>query len=1051
MRWIRERRDPGVPSRSLPIAIIGLACRLPKGPSADAFWQTLCRGEDAITETPSARWSADAFYHADVHAPGKMNTRWGGFLEQVDQFDPLFFGISPREASEMDPQQRLMLELSWEALEDAGVPVDALTATQTGVFFGAMWSDYARIAGGRPDAILQHTATGQDLSIIPARISYSLGLRGPSIAVSTASSSSLVAVHMACQSLSSGESTLALAGGVNLILAPESTIAMSKLGTMARDGRSKAFDARADGYVRGEGGGVVVLKPLSLALADGDPIYCVIRGSAVNNNGFGDGLLAPSVEAQEALLREAYARAGVNPADVCYVEAHGTGTALGDRIEASALGAVLGAGRPAERPLRIGSAKTNIGHLESAAGVAGLIKAALALKHRFIPPNLHFSEPNPDIPFGKLRLKVQDAVEAWPAVGDAPALAGVSSFGFGGTNCHVVLEGVPARRTGEVQGDVACAAAADEPRAELLVLSARSEAALSARAGDLSSWLVERPDLAISDLCCTAGLRRTHHEHRLAVIGGTREEMHATLSAAARGEWHAGVVRGKVEPGGMPGVVFVFPGQGSQWAGMGRALLAEESVFRRVMEECDALMRPHAGFSVIEEILAPEAASRLGETAVAQPALFAIEVALAALFASWGVRPDAVIGHSVGEVAAAHVAGALELAEAVRLVCCRGRVMQHATGRGKMAAVEMTAGAAAEMLSRYEGRLAIGAVNDPGSVVLSGETAALSQALARLSGEGLRCQELRVDYAFHSPQMDPLREEFVRALRAVSVQSTAGTMYSTVTGERVPGDALDAAYWGRNIREPVKLADAMRTAIRDGHRLFLEVGPHPVLAAHLERCLAAERVQGQVLFSIRRGQEARRHLLRVMGALYTRGAAVDLAPLYPDSAKCVALPAYPWQRRSYWIAAAAWRDGAGEPSSDAYVGNEHERRDKPQRSASSLRQTFHAAAPGDRRRLLEEFLSAQLAEVLQLESAHIDPLLPLGKLGLDSLMAMIMRNRIEATLGIAVPTMLVLQKGDVRRISSYLLEQLTSESLVSAVRDTVGESSTGEEWEIVTV
>ncbi len=1034
-----------MPSRSLPIAIIGLACRLPKSPNADAFWRALCKGEDAITETPSARWNVDAFYDADVHAPDKMNTRWGGFLDQVDQFDPLFFGISPREAAEMDPQQRLMLELSWEALEDSGIPVDALAATQTGVFFGVMWSDYARIAGGRPDAIVQHTGTGQDLSIIPARISYTLGLRGPSVAVSTASSSSLVAVHMACQSLSNGESTLALAGGVNLILAPESTIAMSKLGTMARDGRSKAFDARADGYVRGEGGGVVVLKPLSLALEDGDPIYCVIRGSAVNNNGFGDGLLAPSAGAQEALLREAYARAGVNPADVGYVEAHGTGTALGDRIEASALGAVLGAGRPAERPVHIGSAKTNIGHLESAAGVAGLIKAALALKHRVLPPNLHFKEPNPDIPFGELRLKVQEAMEAWPAVGNEPALAGVSSFGFGGTNCHVVLEGPPALPAREVEGDASCAG--EEPRAELLVLSARSSAALSARAGDLSSWLVDRPDLALSDLCSTAGLCRTHHEHRLGVVVRTREEMSTALAAAARGSSHAGVVRGEVEPGARPGAVFVFPGQGSQWAGMGRALLADEPVFRRVMEECDALMRPHAGFSVLEKILAPEEASQLGETAVAQPALFAIEVAIAALLASWGVRPDAVIGHSVGEVAAAHVAGVLDLEEAVRLVCCRGRVMQHVTGLGRMAVVEMTAGAAAEVLSRYEGRLAIGAFNDPGSVVLSGETAALSEALARLSSKGVRCQEIRVDYAFHSPQMEPARAEFVRALGAVSTQSTAVAMYSTVTGERASGAALDAAYWGRNIREPVKLASAMRAAIGDGHRVFLEVGPHPALAANLERCLAAERVEGQVLFSMRRGQEARRHLLRVMGALYARGAAVDLAPLYPDGARCVALPAYPWQRRSYWLTAARGKDSAAEASRDEHVGRENGSR----RRALSLRQAFQAAAPGDRRALVERFLSAQLAEVLQLESANIDPLVPLGRLGLDSLMAMNMRNRIEAILEIQVPAMLVLQKGDVRRISSYLLEQMTSACLVSAVRGAAEEPSTGEEWEIVTI
>ncbi|MGK3959667.1 SDR family NAD(P)-dependent oxidoreductase [Sorangium sp. So ce118] len=1334
-----------------PIAIVGLACRFPQAADREAFWRLLRDGVDAIGEVPRERWSIDAYYSAEPDAPGKMRTRWGGFLEQVDQFDPQFFGISPKEALHMDPQQRLMLELAWEALEDAGLSADRLQGSATGVFCGVVWTDHATLLQrGGLENIGQHTVTGFHHSIVANRISYTLGLEGPSVSLDTACSSSLVAVHLACESLRTGESTLALAGGVNLNLVPESTLGVSKFGALSPDGRCFTFDARANGYVRGEGAGLVALKPLSRALADGDRIYCVIRGSAVNNDGASNGLTAPSPKAQEAVLRAAYERAAVDPADVQYVEAHGTGTQLGDPIEARALGAVLGAGagRPPERPLRIGSSKTNIGHLEAAAGVAALIKAALCIQRRALPPSVHFETPNPHIPFGALRLEVQRELGAWPEP-ERPLTAGVSAFGFGGTNCHVVLQewrasraellalaapspealraaaeqlaarlaapgeeaplsavcrsaaerheggahrlAATARSRGELRqqiegflagekraglsvghddparrerpvfvfsgqgsqwlgmgrilvqtepvfraalercdrhvrrllgwslldelnageaasrldridvtcpvivsveialaalwrswgvepcavighsiGEVAAAhvagvldledamrvicaqgsiihrirgrgamglvalsweqagealagygerlcraihaspdstvlsgepaaldavleglqqrgifcrrvpvdvaahsaqldplrselfellrdvrprrerlpilstvtgsplagrrfdashwvknladpvlfsgaaehlareghalfvevsphplvtralesilaragrpgaifpslrrheddraamldtlgalfargqavdlrelvagiareeppgveagaaareaaaeAAREEGPAQLLPLSARSPEALAALALDVGRALrggAASGARGLRDIAYSASVRRSHQRHRLAVTGRSRAEMAEALERFARGEAHAGLSRGAPRSGERPRTAFVFSGQGSQWAGMGLALLDEEPAFRAVLESCDALLEPRASFSLLDELAAPEERSRLDQTEVAQPALFAVQVALAGLLRSWGITPDLVVGHSVGEIAAAHVAGVLSLEEAIRLVAARGRIMQQATGRGRMAQAALPAEDAEHALRGYEGRLSIAAVNNPGSVVLSGEGAALAEVLDRLAQQGIGSRMLRVDYAFHSPQMAPFQDELVRALGAVDGRRAAVPMISTVTGAAVDGPELDAAYWGRSLGAPVKFSGAALAAIEAGHRVFLEVGPHPVLSADVLACLEARGAEGHALPSMRRAQDERRCLLRSLGALHALGAPVDWPALFPSGGRCVALPAYPWQRKRYWLEApgeARRREQEGTPS-----------------------------------------------------------------------------------------------------------------------------------------
>ncbi|WP_424184826.1 type I polyketide synthase [Actinokineospora sp. G85] len=1160
-----------------PVAIVGMACRFPGAPGLDEYWRLLLDGRDAVGEAPPGRWDRDA----------GAGTRWGGFLDGVDRFDPQFFGISPREAAAVDPQQRLVLELAWTAVEDSGVDPLALRDSDTGVFTAALWNDYARRAG----PITQHTATGEDLSIIAARVSYTLGLRGPSLGVTTACSGALVAVHLACQSLRLRESALALAGGVNLVLAPESGAAMAELGALSPRGRSRAFDAGADGYVRAEGGGLVVLKRLDDALADGDRVYCVVRGSAVNNDGFSNGLTAPNPRAQEDVLRRACARAGVDPGRVDYVEAHGTGTPLGDPIELGALGRVLGAGRPADRPLLVGSVKTNIGHTEAAAGAAGLIKAALVAHHRVLPPTLHQRRPNPDIDF--TGVEVVDAVRELRG----PVVAGVSSFGFGGTNCHVVIEGPPARERaadvfarlgpatsprprvvfafagqgaqwagmgrdllrdepvfraavadcaavfaelggtavldelraadetrlgrstvlqplvfsvqvglvalwrswgvvpdavlGHSLGEVAAAhtagllglrdavrvvhhrsalmarldgtgavalVALDVPAAErvaaahgvavaaengpLATVLAGDPAALAAclaalradgvechevgmgvaahtahcdpllpelagalagltpRPGavpfystvtgqrhdqplDAAYWQrnlrdrvrfapavralggeppalleigphpvlgralaeitgrpvsaslrrgephaqtlraaatelhalgvdlrveppADRPRLlalsahteranreqasAVADLleagadldalAATAAAVRGGHRHRLAVVARDRAEAVDLLRRAGSG----GAV-----PRRRAGLAFVFSGQGTQWTGMGTRLLAAEPVFRRALERHDETVRELAGWSPLAELRG----SRLAETAIAQPVLCAVQLALAELWGHWGVRPDAVAGHSVGEIAAACVAGALTPAEALRVAVERGRVMGRAPAGGRMVSVALPAAD----LPDLGARVGVAAVNSPQDTVIAGDGAAMEAVLARLPG--VRTRELAVDYAFHSPLMDPFRGQLAARLTGLAPTATTIPLVSTVTGGQVEGDRLDGEHWDSGIRQTVRFADAVAALESLGCRDFVELGPHPALGTATARGLAEP---GLVVPTLRRDDDLRTPLLS-LAALWTAGHATPPATPGPPAR----LPEYPWQRERHWLAPAPTR------------------------------------------------------------------------------------------------------------------------------------------------
>jgi acyl transferase domain-containing protein/acyl carrier protein len=877
-----------------PIAIIGIGCRFPGAKDPEAFWQLLRNGVDAITEIPKNRWNLNEYYDPNPEIPGKTNSRCGGFLQQVDQFDPHFFGISPREAMSMDPQQRLLLEVAWEALEDAGQVREQLSGSRTGVFVGISTNDYSLIQGeGYSQQIQGYDLTGNVLSLAAGRLSYVFNFRGPSMAIDTACSSSLVAVHLACQSLWNKEASMALAGGVNIIVSPTGHIGLTNLKALSPDGRCKTFDAEANGYVRSEGSGFIVLKPLSQALADNDQIYALIRGSAINHDGRSKGLTVPFGPAQEALIRQALDNAGVAPAEISYVELHGTGTPLGDPIEAIALGTVLDTDRPPGNYCAVGSVKSNIGHLEAASGIAGLIKVALSLKHQQIPPNLHFHQPNPYIPFDTLPIRVQQSLTPWPQ-GSSPAKACISSFGFSGTNAHIVLEQRPQ------SADIS-----QQQQSYLLPLSAQSQEGVKSLAQAYQNFLeTQEPDaVSLADICYTASVRRTHYEHRLALLADSPTQLQEKLQDFLQSKLETNQPSNRKHR--RPKLVFVFSGQGPQWWAMGRELLEQEPVFRTTIEECDDLIKSHTNWSLFAELTADAAESRLQETEIAQPAIFALQVALARLWRAWGIEPKAVVGHSLGEVAAAHIAGVLSLADAVQLICDRGRLMQQATGNGKMAAVELSPKDTEYWLRGSEGRLAIAAINSPTSTVISGEPDAIESFLELLQREQptVFCKLLPGNYAFHSPQMLPFAEELVETLNQLQPQAAKIPIFSTVTGQSRNGADFDAAYWGRNLHQPVCFAPAIEELVNAGQTIFLEISPHPVLSGYISQCLSHLGQEGTVLSSLRRGQPERATLLSSLGNFYKLGCTVDWKQLYPSECEVVSLPSYPWQRERYWFEA----------------------------------------------------------------------------------------------------------------------------------------------------
>ncbi|MBV9688755.1 MAG: SDR family NAD(P)-dependent oxidoreductase [Ktedonobacteraceae bacterium] len=872
-----------------PIAIIGIGCRFPGNVSTpQAFWNLLITGTDAIGDIPADRWDIERYYHPNAAQPGKMYTLRGGFLEAFDRFDAPFFGISPVEAEQMDPQQRLLLEVSWEALEDAGLVPQQLAGTQMGVFIGICsidakrWQDVA--------ALNVYSNTGMTSSIAANRISYCFDLRGPSLSVDTACSSSLVGVHLACESIWKGECQLALVGGVNVILDPNLTIGFCKAQMLSRHGQCRAFDADADGFVRSEGAGVVVLKPLSQALQDGDSVYALLLASGINQDGKTPGITQPNCVAQETLLRQIYRQAGISPHQVQYIETHGPGTPVGDTVEAQALGNVLGKDREEGKWLRIGSVKTNIGHLEGASGMASLIKTALVLKHHQIPPNLHFQTPNPNIPFEELHLKVPQATEVLPTHG-SPPIVGVNNFGFGGTNAHVVLQAFQPP-TAQTQQNVAVLP-------YLLPLSARSPEALRILARSYREMACSDAPPPLRDLCYTASVRREHHPYRLALMIQSYEDLIEKLKAFLAGESRPGITSHH-QSGSAPHIAFVFSGNGSQWWAMGRQLIEQEPCFREAVVRCDRSLQPYTGWSLLHELLADVNHSRMQQSEIAQPALFALQVALASLWQSWGIEPQAIIGHSVGEITAAYVAGVLNFEDAIQVVFHRSRLQGLTTRQGAVLAVGLPPKEALEIIAPFEGRVSLASINSPRSVALSGVEAVLEQIMIDLEEREIFCRRVVMDFAAHSHFMDPIQEKLLSSLQDVHPQTSRLPFVSTVTGQHLTGLECNAHYWWENIRRPVQFAAGIQRLVADGTTVFLEIGPHPVLSAYIAEGLAEADKQATVLPSLRRKEDERTVLLNSLGVLFAQGCPVVWQKI-AEGGKHVTLPRYPWQHDvRYW-------------------------------------------------------------------------------------------------------------------------------------------------------
>ncbi len=885
---VKAKLDAIERQKTEPIAIIGMSCRFPGGAtSPEAFFRLLENGVDTITRVPPERWT-------DANRPSGAPTRWGAFLqEDVGLFDAGFFGISPREAERLDPQQRILLELTWEALERAGQVPPALVGSRTGVFMGIIATDYMLLSMETPPETWDlYTATGSAHCFPAGRIAYSFGFQGPTLVVDTACSSSLVSVHLAVQSLRTGESDMAVAGGMNLILSPAMFEMMAKTSALSPDGRCKSFDARADGYVRGEGGGVVVLKRLSEAQRDGDPIFAVIRGSAVNQDGRSTGLTTPNVLSQQAMLRQALESARLQGAEIGYVETHGTGTSLGDPIEFEALRAVFGARREDGSAVVLGAVKTNIGHVEAAAGIAGLLKTALILQHEVIPKNLHFRGLNPRMSFEGTPFLLPTENRPWER-GDKPRLAGVSAFGLSGTNAHIILEEAPP--------EVLEPRPKGDPATSLLPISARTEEALVELARSYADMLDRPEGDSLADIAYTATQRRMHHEHRLAVVGQTRHEIATALSAFVKEGAGPSVARGKASPTGRQKLVFVFSGQGSQWAGMGRQLFQEDHAFRSSIELCHEAIRRHGTFSLIDEIRADEDTSRLGELDVVQPFIFAIQVSLAAMWQAWGVEPDVVIGHSMGEVAAARAAGILSIEDAAKIICRRSRLLVRIAGQGGMAHVELPADEVQEVIAPFKSSLAVAVRNGPRSTVISGDVGPLDTVLATLESKGVFCRLLKVDFASHCPQIDILKEDFAAVLFNLRPREGRIPMVSTVTGEAVRGHEMTAEYWVRNLRDPVLFAPVVQRISEERTTLFVEIGPHPNLLGAIEDNLREVKHEGVAIGTMRRSIGERRAMQEALGALHVRGAAIDWKRIGPARGRSVQLPTYPWQRRKYWV------------------------------------------------------------------------------------------------------------------------------------------------------
>lgn len=949
-----------------PVAIVGAGCRLPGARSLDEFWDLLSHGRDAVGEIPVERFDLG-------RAPADPAVRTGGTLDDIAGFDAGFFGLSAREAVRLDPQHRLLLETTWEAIEDAGLPAEQLAGTRTGVYTSCLTSDYWNRLGNLDDHDM-HSVLGSYSWALPAgRIARLLDLRGPTVGVQATCASALVAVHLAGQAIRTGEIDLALVGGVNLLLSPEVQACLADGGILSPRGRCRFGDEHADGYVRGEGAVSIVLRPLSAAVEAGDRIYAVILGSGVASNGnTGDSMAASATTGQADALRQAYRIAGVPPSTVDYVEAHGTGTEAGDAVELTALARVVGEGRAAGDRCLVGSVKSNVGHTEAVSGLTGLLKTALALAHRRIPATLHVQRPNRVLREAGRSLELVRTACSWPDHG-RPAVAGVSALGLVGTNAHVVL----AEGDAGVRNADHSVPQRDGGRPVLLPVSARGPGALRELAAGYAAELADGASLL--DVAFTAGARRTQHGRRIAVAGADRDSLVADLRSFAAGGRPGAVAEGDLGPAERPRVVFVFSGQGSQWTGMGRELLHASPVFGRHLGECDDAIAEQAGWSVVDRLSGGPPLLREDEV---QPALWAVQTGLAAMWQDWGVTPDLVIGHSMGEISAATAAGALTTRDAAAVVCRRSALISELRSSGTMLAIALGERDARAASEGHGDRACVAVINSAHSTVLAGEPTALADIARALRRRGVFCREVRVGYASHSPAMEPLRRRLLPALADLRPRRTTVALHSTVRNHVVDGPELDAGYWMANLREPVRFGDTVRSVLRDRRRtLFVEISPHPLLGGALEDLIDESGGAGAVVPSLHRGEPELESLLGAVGTGYVHGVAPNWARLHPGG-RFVPLPSYPWQRRRYWI------DQAERNGSTAAGAPDHQH-DQPQ--------------PGPAIDDVDGYFVDRLAELLSIRPETIDRETPLTAVGVDSLLAARLGTTIRRELGIRMP------------------------------------------------
>ena len=885
-----------------PVAIIGMGCRFPSSNNPKEFWDMLCAGENAVRVVPDERWEIDKFYDVTPQIAGKMYTRHGGFLDDINSFDGSFFGISPRESALLDPQQKLLMEVTWEALEYAGLNPEKLDGSQTGVFIGIAEGEYLQhLHEENKNSFDIYSLTGTASSVACGRLSYFLGLHGPSLAIDTACSSSLVAIHLAINSLRNGECALALAGGVNVLFTPHNSIAFCQAKALSPDGLCKSFDDSANGYTRSEGCGIVVLKLLDDALRDEDNILAVIRGSAVNQDGKTNGLTAPNGLSQQKVIRKALENANANPAEIGYIETHGTGTQLGDTIEANTLGTVF---RERNTPLLIGTVKTNIGHLEAAAGIAGLIKSILILQNDEVPPNLHFKTPNSHIDWDDLPLKVP--TEKMPLPPDAQ-LIGVSSFGFSGTNAHIILEKapLPSRLASDLERPL-----------HILTVSAKSKEALIDLAAQYAEILHDNPSLSFADVCYTANSGRANFPHRLSVSAQSSEESSKLLAEFTEKNFSTRVFTGKAEK--KPKVAFLFTGQGSQFNGMGKQLFLTNTVFRQTLEHCDEILR-NGGYlekSLIEVIFAEPASSdaQLIDNAVyAQTALFALEFALAELWRSFGIKPNILLGHSVGEYAAAAVAGVFSLEDGLHLIAQRARLLQSTAGNGATIAVLSDEESVRQIIASISREISIAGINSPKETLISGSVKAIEKASEMFKANGISSRSLKISYAPHSHLIEPLLGDFEEFARRINYNEPQIKLISNATGKL--SDRIDASYWRRHLREPVRFIDGIRILAEEGCQIMLEIGPQPVL-----QLLGRQNWQGEKaswLSSLWSAQDDWKTILQSLGELYAQGKNIDWEGFERDYNRCrIILPTSPFRylRRQAKDFVNALEDAKNEPS-----------------------------------------------------------------------------------------------------------------------------------------